>query len=286
MTKDNSGLLGIIGGTGVDLRAASSSIGGVLGEARDEKVETRWGVAHVTRIQSDGREIIFLHRHANPDDPQQRNVPPHKINYRANIGALKKLGVTGILASTAVGSLRPEWPSGTLVLLDQFIDFTTSRVKTFFDERAVHIDVTASYCSALRNLLLSTAQELDISLQDGGTYICAEGPRFETPAEIRAFAKWGADVVGMTGIPEASLAREASISYAGVSIVSNAAAGISAQPLSHGEVLDAMAIALPQVVQLFLAAARNYHDDPTLPARRATAEFQTPEFNPAEIFSA
>lgn len=272
MTKDAS-LLAIIGGTGVDLGAASAAVGVMLGAARDESVQTPWGVAHITRLQSDGRETIFLHRHANPDNPRQRNVPPHRINYRANIAALRQLGVTGVLASTAVGSLRRAWPAGTLVLLDQFIDCTTSRAKTFFDERAVHIDVTEPYCAQLRTLLLATAQELGLALQNGGTYLCADGPRFETPAEIRAYARWGADVVGMTGIPEATLAREAGLSYAGVSIVANAAAGISPHPLSQAEVMAAMALALPQVIQLFLAAARHYQDDPALPAHHAVDEF-------------
>ena len=277
-------LIAIIGGTGFNLRGNNSP----LLDARDETIHTHWGTAHVTRArlnEPDGREIVFLHRHASPDDASRHSTPPHKINYRANIAALKKLGVTGILASSAVGSLRPEWPGGTLILLDQFIDCTTARHKTFYDERAVHIDVTDPYCPHLRALLLRTAHDLDIALHDGGTYLCAEGPRFETPAEIRAYAMWGADVVGMTGVPEVVLAREASISYAGVSIITNAAAGISPQPLTQAEVLDAMAIALPQVAELFLQAARNYQDDPTLPSRRATVEFQTSGFDPADLFS-
>ncbi len=169
---------------------------------------------------------------------------------------------------------------GTLVLLDQFIDCTSGREKTFFDLGAVHIDVTNPYCPALRDLLKQAAQTLNLDLHDGGTYICANGPRFETPAEIRAFANWGADVVGMTGVPEVTLAREANISYAGVSIVTNLAAGISPEPLTQAEVIEAMKIALPRVVELFLLAARDYTDDPTLPSRCATAEFKTSTFDP------
>jgi 5'-methylthioadenosine phosphorylase len=227
---------------------------------------------------------VFLHRHFDPNAPGHNSVPPHRINYRANIAALKQLGVTGIVASTAVGSLRAGWPSGTLVLLDQFIDCTTQRAKTFFDERAVHIDVTQPYCPRLRALLLQTAAQLNLALHDGGTYLCTDGPRFETPAEIRVYAQWGADVVGMTGVPEVTLAREAGIAYAGVSIVTNAAAGISAQPLTQAEVLEAMSIALPRVAELFLAASRLYEDDPTAPSRRATAEFETHDFDPAALF--
>ena len=272
-------MLAIIGGTGVDLRGADSPLSG----AREEIITTQHGAALVTLAQHEGREIAFLHRHANPDKQTQHissHLPPHRVNYRANIAALKKLGVTAIFASTAVGSLRREWPPGTLVLLDQFIDCTSGREKTFFDLGAVHVDVTTPYCPALREVLKTAAQKLHYDLQDGGTYLCANGPRFETPAEIAAFALWGADLVGMTGVPEATLAREANISYAGVSIATNFAAGISPHPLTQAEVVDAMKMALPRVVELFLAAARNYTDDTALPSRNATAEFKTSTFNP------
>jgi 5'-methylthioadenosine phosphorylase len=274
--SDNN-LLAIIGGTGIDLRGADSP----LSNARDEIVETRWGRAIVTRAQLDGREILFLHRHAasslDNSKAQGAAIPPHRINYRANIAALKKLGATAIFASTAVGSLRREWVPGTLVLLDQFLDFTTARAKTFFDEQAVHIDVTEPYCARGRSQLLNAANGLNLDIQNGGTYACTDGPRFETPAEIHAYQMWGADVVGMTGVPEVVLAREANISYSGVSIVTNFAAGISPQPLTQAEVLNAMRTALPQVVGLFLAAARDYEDDSSTQSRRATEEFGWPD---------
>lgn len=267
-------MVAIIGGTGVELSAHPA-----LQDVHDEIIETRWGKALVTRAQLNQREVLFLHRHADPSTGR-RHVPPHKINYRANIAALKKLGTTTIYASTAVGTLRAEWKSGTLVLLDQFLDFTSNRDKTFFDEHAVHVDVTEPYCPRAREYLQNAASELNFDLQPIGTYICTDGPRFETPAEIRTFQKWGADVVGMTGIPEVVLAREAEISYAGISIVTNSAAGISIAPLTQAEVLESMKIALPRVVDLFLEAALNYSDDPTIPSRRATREFQTIDFDP------
>lgn len=270
------GLLAFIGGTGFDLRGPNSP----FKDPQDGQIDTRFGTASVTHAILEGRPIIFLHRHARPDNPKDKTVPPHQINYRANIAALKKLGVTGILASTAVGGLRPQWPSGTLVLLDQFLDVTSGRAKTFFDRRAVHIDVTQPYCSHLRALLLGVAGEMGIALQDGGTYLCADGPRFETAAEIRCYASWGADVVGMTGVPECTLAREAEMSYVGVSIVTNAAAGISPHPLTHDEVLEAMNGALPTVAQLFLEAARRYEDDPQAPSRRATRDFALGGYEP------
>ena len=269
-------LLAFIGGTGFDLRGAHSP----FTDARDEKIETRFGVAHVTRAQLDGKPVVFLHRHARPDNPTHKDVPPHRIHYRANIAALKQLGATAILASTAVGGLRREWAPGTLVCLDNFLDMTTNRAKTFFDERAVHVDVTQPYCQNLRELLLKKAQDEAIELADGGVYGCADGPRFETAAEIRVYQSWGVDVVGMTGAPECALAREAEICYAGVSIVTNLAAGISPHPLTHMEVMDEMEKALPKLAQLFLATARAYEDDPTLPARTATRDFVTPDYDP------
>lgn len=269
-------LLAFIGGTGFDLRGPDSP----FSDVRDEAVETRFGAAHVTHVRLNEKPLVFLHRHARPHDPTKKDVPPHRINYRANIAALKQLGVTGILASTAVGCLRPEWEPGTLVCLDSLLDVTTNRIKTFFDARAVHIDVTWPYCSHLRTLLLGVAEKLGTPLVDGGTYLCADGPRFETAAEIRTYKIWGADVVGMTGSPECFLAREAEMSYAGVSIVTNQAAGISPHPLTHEEVLEAMHAALPALAKLFLAAARDYEDDPSIPARNSTRGFVTSDYDP------
>ena len=271
-----NGLLAIIGGTGVYLRGENSP----LTQARDEVVETRWGRTQITRALLDDREIVFLQRHAasslDENKAAGQAIPPHRVNYRANIAALKKIGATAIFASTAVGALRPEYAPGSLVLLDQFIDITTQRDKTFFDDRAVHIDMTEPYCARLRSLLLMTAEDLNIALHPAGTYVCTDGPRFETGAEIRAYANWGGDVVGMTGAPECALAREADISYAGVSIVTNLAAGLSSQPLTQAEVLDTMSVSLPQLMQLFLSAARDYRDDSSTRSRRATEEFGSP----------
>lgn len=269
-------LLAFIGGTGFDLRGPDSP----FSDVHDEAIHTRFGAAHVTQVRLYDTPLVFLHRHARPDEPTKKDVPPHRINYRANISALKQLGVTGILASTAVGCLRPEWQPGTLVCLDSLLDVTTNRAKTFFDAHAVHIDVTWPYCSHLRSLVLGVAGQEGITLADGGTYLCADGPRFETAAEIRTYKLWGADVVGMTGSPECFLAREAEISYSGVSIVTNQAAGISPHPLTHFEVLEAMQSALPTLGKLFLVAAQAYEDDPTLPSRTATRDFVTENYDP------
>ncbi|RYX83758.1 S-methyl-5'-thioadenosine phosphorylase [bacterium] len=269
-------LLAFIGGTGFDLRGADSP----FSSPTDSVINTRFGPASVTRAFLDAQEIAFLHRHARPDNPTVKDVPPHRVNYRANIAALKSLGVSGIFASTAVGSLRPEWLPGTLVCLDNFMDFTTNRARSFFDNRAVHIDATLPYCSDLRAMLLAASSSENIALHDGGVYAGMDGPRFETGAEIRALRILGADVVGMTGSTEATLAREAEISYAGVSIVTNLAAGILEQPLTQEEVLDAMHKALPDLGRLFLKAARSYNDDATRTSRRTTREYATPNFEP------
>lgn len=269
-------LLAFIGGTGFDLRGDDSP----FSSPSDSVIATRFGSASLTRAFLDDQEIVFLHRHARPDDPTITDVPPHRVNYRANIAALKKIGVTGVFASTAVGSLRPEWKPGTLVCLDNFLDLTTNRPRTFFDARAVHIDATHPYCPDLRSLLLNAAKREHIGLQDGGVYAGMDGPRFETAAEIRALRTLGADLVGMTGTTEAILAREAEISYAGVSIVTNLAAGISDQPLTQEEVMDAMHANLPKLGRLFLSAAKTYKDDPNRLSRRTTREFASADFEP------
>ena len=136
------------------------------------------------------------------------SIPPHLINYRANILGLKRLGVTAILATTAVGSMNPEYKPGDFVLPDQFIDFTKSRHTSFFDggtNGVVHVDMTEPYCPTLRRNVIQAAAELgDCRLHDKGTYVCTEGPRFETPAEIRMFQKLGGDIVGMTNVPKSA----------------------------------------------------------------------------------
>ena len=260
-----SDLLAIIGGTGMDLRAT-------FGEARDETIETRWGKALVTHARHAERNIVFLHRHSGAPD---NYLPPHRVNYRANIAALKKLGATAIFASFATGSLRPTWPPGTLVSLDDFLDWTSGRAATFFDDAPVHCDMTEPFCPRLRALLRETAADLGIALHDGGTYFCANGPRFETAAEIRMFARF-ADVVGMTACPEVALAREANIAYAGVAIATNFAAGLLPQPLTQAEVVETMKVSLPRVRELFLSAALEFRDDPGAPSRRVSEEYGFP----------
>lgn len=221
----------IIGGTGVyDPQ--------ILKDIREERLNTPYGEVEVKIGTYCNREIAFLPRHG-----AGHSVPPHKINYRANIKALQQLGVKKVVATAAVGSLNPDMAPGKFVLIDQFIDFTKSRPATFFEggeQGVVHIDMTEPYCSELREVISRAAGLLGQQLIEGGTYVCSEGPRFETPAEIRAFRLFGGDLVGMTSCPEVVLARECEMCYATVAMVTNFAAGISSQALTHIEVVETM----------------------------------------------
>lgn len=224
--------MAIIGGTGV-------YDPNILANIRDVNISTRYGDTVVKVGEYQGREVAFMNRHG-----AGHSVPPHLVNYRANIAALKKLGVKSILATAAVGSLNPEMKPGHFVFVDQFLDFTKNREHTFFEggeHGVVHVDVTDPYCSDLRNLLAECAAKQGLTFHQGGVYVTAEGPRFETPAEINMYRQLGGDVVGMTSVPEVVLAREAEMCYATICMVTNFAAGISTTPLTHQEVLDIMA---------------------------------------------
>ena len=221
----------IIGGTGVYNP-------GMLQTSIDKIITTPYGEAKVLIGEYQNQEIVFLARHG-----VKHTVPPHRINYRANIYALKMLGVKQIIATTAVGSLNKTMAPGSFVLPDQFLDFTKLREHTFFDGedgRVVHIVVTEPYCPRLRKVIADCASRFQYDCHNGGVYVCTEGPRFETPAEINMFRTLGGDLVGMTNVPEVILAREAEMCYATISIVTNFAAGMSAEPLTHKEVLDEM----------------------------------------------
>lgn len=226
--------IAIIGGTGIYHPQW-------LQNTEELEVSTPYGSAQVTRGQAPGvlSAVYFMNRHG-----KGHRVPPHLVNYRANLFALKSLGVTRVVATAAVGSLNRAMAPGTLVYCDQFLDFTKSRVNTFFDggpAGVVHTDMTEAYCPDMRDRLLQAASGLSIAAINGGTYVATEGPRFESPAEIRAYRMLGGDVVGMTGIPEVVLARELGLCYATIALVTNFAAGIAAAPLTHQEVLEVMA---------------------------------------------
>lgn len=215
------------------------------------KVSTIYGEVVVRKTKVNNKEIFFMPRHGS-----KHSVPPHRINYRGNIAALKKSGVEKVIAAAAVGSLRREMPPGSLAVIDQFIDQTRGRQTTFYcgdNQPVVHTDFTEPYCPELRKLLISECNKAGYNFTGQGTYVTTEGPRFETPAEIRAYARLGGDLVGMTNVPEVVLAREAGLCYATVALITNYAAGISPDILSHEEVLEAMGVYGKKINQLFIA---------------------------------
>ncbi len=211
---------------------------GMLAETEIVEVETPYGVVKPIVGYLGELRVAFMPRHG-----AGHTVLPHQVNYRANLWGLKQLGVKQVIATTAVGSLDPKIGPGSLVMIDQFLDFTKQRPLTFFDHQEVHkahVDVTEPYCRALRAELHSCAEKLKIPHHFGGCYVCTEGPRYETAAEIKMYQMLGGTVIGMTAVPEVVLARELGICYANLSIVTNWAAGIGATLLNHQEVVEIM----------------------------------------------
>ncbi len=204
--------IGIIGGTGVyDVE--------ILKHAKEIRMRTPYGSPSdaVTVGDLKGRKVAFIPRHG-----KKHTIRPTDVNSRANIFALKKLGVQWILAPATVGSLREDYKPGDVVFVDQFIDRTTRREESFYTEKQVcHISVADPFCPGLRKILIDSAKAVGISTHNAGTYVCIEGPRFSTKAESRMYKMWGADVVGMTLMPECVLAREAEICYATIATVTD-----------------------------------------------------------------
>ncbi len=225
-------MIGIIGGSGL------YEIEGVV-VTEKKKISTPFGVPSDSYIVGKfaGRNIIFLARHG-----LKHAIPPHKINYRANLWGLKQLGVRRVISVGAAGGISPGMRPGTIVVLDQIIDLTAGRDSTYYegDEEVIHVDFTGPYCPELRKSVIAAGKKSDIKLLKKGTYICTNGPRLETKAEIRFFSGIGADVVGMTAMPEASLAREAEMCYAGIAVVTNYAAGMTRKRLTAREVVEVM----------------------------------------------
>ena len=183
------------------------------------KLETPWGKPsdEILKTKYNDKEIIFLPRHG-----KGHTISPSKINFRANIDALKQLGVTDIVSVSAVGSLKEDLPPGKFVIVDQFIDRTFARSKSFFDDEIVaHVSMAHPTSNGLMNSCEEAIKQENIEYQRGGTYIVMEGPQFSTLAESNLYRSWNADVIGMTNMPEAKLAREAEIRYASVSMVTD-----------------------------------------------------------------
>lgn len=206
-------MIGVIGGTGL----GEALFGEAGGEVHD--ITTPFGrpSAPVRVVRWHGLDVALLPRHG-----EGHVFNPSQVPYRANIYALKALGVTHVLASGAVGSLREHIQPRHLVVVDQLIDRTYRRAPTFFDDGlAVHVEFAQPFCPQLRDLLLSVAGRVDTTVHAAGTYVCMEGPAFSTAAESHRHRSWGGDLIGMTALPEAKLAREAEMSYALVALVTD-----------------------------------------------------------------
>ncbi len=238
----------IIGGTGIYKPE-------ILDHAKTKVQDTPYGQVTIITGYYNEHEIVFIPRHGI-----KHSTPPHLVNYRANILALKRLGVENILATAAVGSLYFEFKPGQIVLADQFIDFTKSRALTFYDggeHGVIHCDMTVPYCPDLRSAIMKAGQEKDFDVINGGVYVCTEGPRFETAAEIQMFKNFGGQLIGMTSVPEVTLARELGMCYANISIVTNFAAGISPGILTHGEVLEVMRTSMDDLRLLLMETVKH-----------------------------
>lgn len=209
-------------------------------------VSTPYGEADLYRAPALG-EVFFLPRHG-----RDHTTPPHRVNYRAHIKALDQLGVKEILAAYAVGSVNPEIPPLSLIALDDIIDFTSGRESTFFEggpQGVRHVDMSQPFCPDLRQALLSQADEQGVKIRPQGVYVATDGPRLESPAEIAMFRAWGADVVGMTAVPECVLAKELDLCFAGVGFSVNWAAGLEEEVTIVEEGLDKIT---DQLMDLFL----------------------------------
>lgn len=209
-----NGLTGLIGGTGL-----GEALAGDIGEAEFHDIETPFGrpSGKIMVGKLGANKIAFINRHG-----EGHKLAPSEVPFAANIFALKKLGVHSVIASGAVGSLREEIAPGDLVVVDQFIDKTFKRTNSFFGNYgAVHCEMAQPVCERLGKQLSETAKTIDVKTHSGGTYVCMEGPQFSTRAESLMHRAWGGDLIGMTGMPEAKLAREAQMCYALIALASD-----------------------------------------------------------------
>jgi 5'-methylthioadenosine phosphorylase len=244
--------IGVIGGSG--LYALADDLEEVVVETPFGPPSDALAVGTVA-----GRRVAFLPRHG-----RSHQFPPHRINYRANLWALRAVGVRQIVAPCAVGGLRADLGPGTLVVPDQLVDRTSGRAQTFYDDAAVHVSMADPYCPAGRSVVLSAARGARWSPLDGATLVVIEGPRFSTRAESRWYAANGWEIVGMTGHPEAVLARELALCYTAVALVTDLDAGVEqGTGVTHAEVLEVFAQNVERLRSLLLEVV------PSLPDQRS-----------------
>ncbi|MGH8110348.1 MAG: S-methyl-5'-thioinosine phosphorylase [Rhodanobacteraceae bacterium] len=244
--------LAVIGGTGVYAFPG-------LAHAQRHIASTRWGDPSSAVVSGEvaGRRVAFLARHG-----EHHTIAPHRINYRANIDALHALGATRIIGINAVGGIRDDMGPGVLAIPDQLIDYTSGRASSFCDadgEAVLHIEFGDPYAEALRRGLVDAAEYAGVAVVAGGCYGATQGPRLETRAEIARLRHDGCDLVGMTGMPEATLARERGIDYACIALIANWAAGCGPDPeapISLAEIQARLAVAAAHVPRIVAALLR------------------------------
>lgn len=203
----------VVGGSGLER---------IFRKAEALRVGTPYGFpSPISTGKIGGRRVVFVNRHGDG-----HIIPPHRVNYRANIFALHYLGVERIFATNAVGAINKRFKPGDFVIPNDFVDFTKSRKFTFYDSPVTHIDMSEPYCFEIRSVLAKAVKNTGNNMWNAAVLACTEGPRYETPAEIKMLRNLGCDVVGMTGIPEAVLSRELGMCYASLAYVSNMAAGL------------------------------------------------------------
>ncbi len=224
-------IIGVIGGSGLydvpDLNIKDSvRVSTPYGEPSDFYRTGRWS----------DKEVVFLPRHGST-----HHIQPHKVNYRANIWGFRELGAGQIISICSSGGISPGMRPGMIAIPDQIIDMTHGRLSTFYDEEeVVHIDFTEPFCPDMRKNVAAAAASAGAAFINSGVYVCTNGPRLETAAEIRTFSGWGADMVGMTLMPEAALARELEMCFTCIAVITNFAAGMAARKLTTKEVLSSM----------------------------------------------
>lgn len=264
-SMENSEKIGIVGGSGFYefLEGEEIAVDTPYGQPSDK----------ILLAQYEGKEIAFLPRHG-----KKHHLPPHKINYRANLFALKKLGVCQVLAPSAVGSLKEEIEPGHFVIPDQLIDRTKSRKDTFFDgaddvepyNKVAHISMAEVYCPPLRDLIVKCCEKLGIAHHKQGTVVVIEGPRFSTKAESNFYAQF-ADIINMTQHPEAALARELEMCYANISLVTDYDAGLKGaadvKPVTAQEVIKTFQANTDKLKQLILEVIKNMPSVPSCSCR-------------------
>lgn len=243
--------IAVIGGTGLYAMMDEFEM------TRQEIVNTPYGEPSCPLVHGvlRGRNMVFLARHGFT-----HRLPPHRINYRANIWMLKKVGVKSILSVNAVGSMNEACAPETLVIPDQIIDYSWGREHTFYDEdltKVVHVDFTRPYSDVLREKLIKAGKQCGLSLTEQAVYACTQGPRLESAAEIHRLRQDGCDIVGMTGMPEAGLARELSLHYASISVVANWAAGVTEESISMPQIERSLQRSIQQVKTLMVNAVEH-----------------------------